>query len=562
MPDKINLSELIGRSSSFDFSISEKMVMDFARLTGDFSSLHVDKTFGRKSFYRRNVVHGMLLVSHIILCDLFNELGGFYLTKISGKFLKAAFPGDILSFSSEIVKIDESQSMLEFKFQVANKKNGNLLCKGKAGISFTGIAQKNISRIDNPNLSMLVSGLKESVKSYEELNEGDKENFSFKIDESHLQNLRSILIDGNKNLETSGDRQIKNFTSFTNLLSANLLSTYVGMIAPGQNATFLDFDINFNQPLLAGALFDMNGEIGMKSDVANAIILDIAISKGNEIFAIGRVTAKVNEPSLPMPTIEEIKKSDHKIDLHDKVVLITGASRGNGEVTAKLFGIYGAKVAVNYFRSKDDAERVVNEINADGGNAFSVQADVRSTEDVKRMISEINEKFGNVEILVNNAVGDYLPINFLESSWDDISEEIDVSVKGAYNCIKEVLPSMIKKKSGKIINLSTVAVENPPPKQTKYVVAKSALNGLTRSLAVDFAAHNIQINLVVPGLVETDLTKYISKAIKDEIIEQTPMKRNASPVEVAKAIIYLASSFSSFTTGQKIMVTGGMPPFL
>ena len=559
MPGKINLSELLGRSSTFDFSISENMAMGFAALTGDFSSLHTDKTFGRKSFYRKNVVHGMLLVSQLIQSDMLNELGNFYFSSISGKFIKPAFPDDNLSILVEILKVDESQSRLELKYQVANKKNDNLLCKGKAGIILSKNLQNKVVEAGDVNPSMLVTELLENTKKYEELNEGDKGNFSFQVNSGHLQKLLAIINTGNKN---SRNIEVKNLNSFVNLLSADLLSTYVGMITPGQNATFLDFDINFKQSVLTNTLLEMNGEIGMKSDVANAIVLDISINNGEDIFAEGRVTAKVNEPSLPMPTLEEIKKSDHKIDLRDKVVLITGASRGNGEVTAKLFGIYGAKVAVNYFKSKSEAERVANEIIKDGGQAFAVQADVSNAEEVRKMFGEIIERFGDVDILVNNAVGDYLPINFLESSWEDISEEIDVSVKGAYNCIKEVLPAMIKKKSGKIINLSTVAVENPPPKQTKYVVAKSALNGLTRSLAVDFASHNIQINLVVPGLVETDLTNYLSKAIVDEIKEQHPMKRNASPVEVAKAIVYLASSFSSFTTGQKIMVTGGMPPFL
>ena len=166
MPGKINLSELLGRSSTFDFSISENMAMGFAALTGDFSSLHTDKTFGRKSFYRKNVVHGMLLVSQLIQSDMLNELGNFYFSSISGKFIKPAFPDDNLSILVEILKVDESQSRLELKYQVANKKNDNLLCKGKAGIILSKNLQNKVVEAGDVNPSMLVTELLENTKKY------------------------------------------------------------------------------------------------------------------------------------------------------------------------------------------------------------------------------------------------------------------------------------------------------------------------------------------------------------------------------------------------------------
>jgi 3-oxoacyl-[acyl-carrier protein] reductase len=121
---------------------------------------------------------------------------------------------------------------------------------------------------------------------------------------------------------------------------------------------------------------------------------------------------------------------------------------------------------------------------------------------------------------------------------------------------------MLARGAGKIINISTVAVDDPPPEQAKYVIAKSALVGLTRSLAIEFAARNIQVNMVVPNFVETDLVAHVQEGFRAKIARETPMGRHASPVDVAQAVLFLASSFSSFTTGQKIMVTGGGAPYL
>ncbi len=263
-----------------------------------------------------------------------------------------------------------------------------------------------------------------------------------------------------------------------------------------------------------------------------------------------------------MPTVRQLKESALDMGIKDKVVLITGASRGLGETTAKLFALSGAKVIVNYFHGKHDAERIVNEIIEEGGEAFEVQADVSDLLQVRRMVQKAVEKYGNVNVLVNNAVKDFKPISFSRLTWEEIQKDIDVVVKGAFNCCKEVIPLMLKQGGGKIINLGTVATDNPPANQIKYVISKSGLVGLTRSLSIEFAAKNIQINTVVPNFVETDLVSHIPDVYRKKIAQDTPMQRNAQPIDVAQAVIFLASSYSSFTTGQKIMVTGGGAPYL
>ena len=258
-----------------------------------------------------------------------------------------------------------------------------------------------------------------------------------------------------------------------------------------------------------------------------------------------------------MPNITELREKALDLQLKNKVVLITGASRGIGETTAKLFSLYGAKVAVNYLNGRDDAERIVKEITGSGGAAIAVCADVSNGEQVRAMVKTICAEFGTIDILVNNAVSNAFESEFMTLSWEEVQKDIDVIVRGAFNCCKEVIPHMIKNGQGKIINVSTVYTDNPPAHQVKYVVAKSGLVGLTRGLAVELASRNIQVNMVVPSVVETDLTAGINKMVLKGMIQNTPMKRLASSVDVARAIVFLASSLNSFTTGQKIMVTGG-----
>jgi len=267
-------------------------------------------------------------------------------------------------------------------------------------------------------------------------------------------------------------------------------------------------------------------------------------------------------PTTPMPTISELKHAALDPGLKDRVVLVTGSSRGLGETIAKLFSIHGSRIVVNYGRNEKHARRVADEIEAAGGKALVIGADVSDANQVSDMITQIVDRWGRIDVLVNNAAGDAAPTEFAKVSWDDVQASIDIVVKGAFNCCKAAVPVMLEHGGGRIINVGTLATDNPAPNQLKYVLAKSALVGLTRSLAVDYAGQNIQVNVVCPSVVETDLIGHIPEAYRAKIAKDTPLQRNATPQDVAQAVVFLASRNSSFTTGQKIMVTGGIPPFL
>lgn len=263
-----------------------------------------------------------------------------------------------------------------------------------------------------------------------------------------------------------------------------------------------------------------------------------------------------------MPSLRQLRAEAMETGLQGKVALVTGASRGLGETVAKLLSLHGCRVAVNYYKSQVHAERVVREIEDAGGEAFAVRANVADDEQTRQMVAATVGRWGRIDVLVNNAIDDAMPVDFAKLSWSDIEKTFDVTIRGAFNCCKAVIPLMLRSGGGKIVNIGTLATDSPAPNQLKYVIAKSALVGLTRSLAVDYAAGNVQVNIVSPGFVETDLIGHIPEAYRARIAQDTPMKRNATPMDVAQAVVFLASRHAGFTTGQKLMVTGGAPPFL
>jgi 3-oxoacyl-[acyl-carrier protein] reductase len=243
--------------------------------------------------------------------------------------------------------------------------------------------------------------------------------------------------------------------------------------------------------------------------------------------------------------------------LQGKVALVTGASRGIGRATAKLFAREGAKVAINYTRAEKEAQSLAEEINKQGGEVLLVKADVSKMDEVKGMVQKTFEKFGRIDVLVNNAgVIIVSPFSELtEEMWDRM---VDVNLKGPYLCSKEVAPIMLNQKKGKIINISSVSglAQRTALGNVAYAAAKAGVIGLTRSLAVNLSPH-INVNAICPGLTETDMATSLPPERNKMVIEETPLKRIGKPEDLAYAVLFLASDESDFITGEVITVSGG-----
>ena len=246
------------------------------------------------------------------------------------------------------------------------------------------------------------------------------------------------------------------------------------------------------------------------------------------------------------------------IDLGNDVALITGASRGIGAEIAKSFGAAGCKVIVNYHQSKELAENIASSINQTRGQAFPYQADVTDAEQVKLMVEDAVSQLGTPTILVNNASSTIINKKIAKPGWAEFISCFEMAVKSAYNCSVAVTPAMRKQKRGKVINIITQYVHNAPPiAMATYITAKYALVGFSKSLAVELAPFGIHVNMISPGLTETDLTNHLPESVIQAAAQTTPLKRNTQTSDVSNAALYLASNLSDHLTGANLPVCGG-----
>ena len=243
--------------------------------------------------------------------------------------------------------------------------------------------------------------------------------------------------------------------------------------------------------------------------------------------------------------------------LLDKVALVTGASRGIGRAIAEQLASAGARVAVVYLSRADAAAEAVDAIQSAGGDAWAVQADVRSAQVVQDVTRQIEEKWGAVDILVNNAgiTRDGLLARMPEDDWHAV---IETHLTGAFHCTQAVLRKMMRRRWGRIINITSVSGLAGNAGQTNYAAAKAGLVGFTRSLAREVGARNITVNAVAPGFVETDMTAGLAEEWKQEALKLTPVGRFGLPEEVASLVVYLASEAAGYVTGQVISIDGGL----
>ena len=243
--------------------------------------------------------------------------------------------------------------------------------------------------------------------------------------------------------------------------------------------------------------------------------------------------------------------------LVEKTALVTGASRGIGRAAALELAKAGAKVAVNFAGNRTAAEEVVSMIEATGGQAMLVQADVGNAADVEAMIKAVVERFGRIDILVNNAgiTRDNLIMRMKEEDWDAV---IHTNLKGIFNCTKAVSKLMMKQRYGRIINMASVVGVMGNAGQANYAAAKAGVIGFTKSMAKELASRNITVNAVAPGYISTDMTANLPEQARLELQSQIPLQRLGNPEDVAAAVLFLVSPGADYITGQTIHVDGGM----
>jgi len=243
--------------------------------------------------------------------------------------------------------------------------------------------------------------------------------------------------------------------------------------------------------------------------------------------------------------------------LQGKTAIVTGASRGIGKAIALELAAHGANVVVNYHKHKDQADEVVRLIESQGGLAFAQRADVTRKEEVKALVEEAETTWpGGLAILVNNAgiTADRTLKNMADADWHRV---IDVNLHGAYNATTACLPVLIGRAFGRIINISSIIAQSGGLGQTNYAASKAALVGFTKSLALETARHNITVNAVCPGFVETEMVQAMPAEVRNKVIEKIPLRRLARAEEVARLVRFLVME-GDYITGQQFNINGGL----
>ena len=242
--------------------------------------------------------------------------------------------------------------------------------------------------------------------------------------------------------------------------------------------------------------------------------------------------------------------------LENKVVIVTGGTRGIGKAIAMKFVQEGAKVVINYHNNEEAARKAAAEAASMGGEVTLIRGSVGNSKDSKQIIEEARKKYGRIDVLVNNAgiTRDGFLMMMNEKNWDDV---ITTNLKGTYLCSKEVIRTMISQKGGKIINMTSLTGVVGQPGQTNYAASKGGIISFTKALAKEVARFGILVNAIAPGFIATDMIKGVPQSVLNENIKAIPLQRTGTPDEVAGVALFLASDMSNYITGQIINVNGG-----
>ncbi len=339
------------------------------------------------------------------------------------------------------------------------------------------------------------------------------------------------------------------------MLLASLFSNLIGMRIPGKHALYLAQDLAFRRPVIAGESVTALIRVTGKNPTTRTILLSTEIRNAADQVAAGGVArVKVRDEEV----VEE--PNETQISVHQqgrKVVLVMGGSGGIGSATARLLGKSGMAVVVHYHQNIDQANRVVHDIVEAGGEAIALSADIRENSSVEKMLEKIINRFGRLDGLINGAMGELYHRPLKDLDWSHFMHHLDFQLKGIFFLCRVAYP-YLKKTEGSVVNiLSQVTWDAPPAMMADYVTAKYALKGFSKALAVEWANEAIRVNTVSPGLLRTELTQHLNERIFKTESNRSPLRRLATPEDVASAIAFLLGDGATFLTGVDLPVTGG-----
>lgn len=389
---------------------------------------------------------------------------------------------------------------------------------------------------------------------YAEINIGDKATLEHKITQADIEKFVDLTGDDNK-LHIDKDYAAR--TQFKKpvvhgMLGASFISTIIGTQLPGDGALWFSQTLEFLLPVRVGDQITVNAEVVKKNDRENVVELNVEIVNQNrQVVTRGQSKVKVIE-QLEAPTTPDAIEAPVA-----RVALVVGATGGIGEATALKLAAQGCDVALHYNGNKSKAEKLAAQIEAMGQRAVVCQADILNDHQIEQMVGAVTRKLGKIDILINCAASSIPPIKAVAMLWSDVLHQLEVNIKANLSLVQCVLPQMIERKWGKIVTVGTVYCDKPNLDLLHYVTAKAALEGFTKSLALELAPKGINVNMVSPSVISTELTADIPEKIKLMTAAQTPLRRLALPNDVAQTIAYLVGDGASFLAGENIRLNGG-----
>lgn len=391
------------------------------------------------------------------------------------------------------------------------------------------------------------------LTKFDSIQVGDHAEISVQLTKEHIDKFIDLTGDDNK---LHHDSSYSKKTPFKKpvahgMLSASFISTIIGTKIPGDGALWFSQNLEFLLPVRENDTITVTAEVIKKFQRDHTIELKTDVFNQNKQKVIsGSAKVKVFEEEKE-ETAEELEKPAAK------VALIIGASGGIGKQTCLQLAQDGFDVIIHYNKDKESALNIKEEVEKLKQKAILVSANIADKNEVHNMAESIMRHYDSITCLVNCTTSKIanIPLNKLE--WEDFQKHIDVSIKGLLHLVQEFTPLLEKSKNGKIINISTQAIETPNTEWLPYITAKSALNGMTKALALELAPKKITVNQVSPGMTNTDLISNIPEKFRILTAAKTPLKRLAETKDIANAIAFLASEKAVFITGETLRVNGG-----
>jgi 3-oxoacyl-[acyl-carrier protein] reductase len=333
------------------------------------------------------------------------------------------------------------------------------------------------------------------------------------------------------------------------MLSASFVSTVIGTLLPGRGALWTGTRLNFVRPAFVGDTLTIRLRVRHRSEATRTLVLDVSIFGRGEVLIDGEATVRMLAPDAADRSPPAVLQG---------TVLITGGGRGLGAEIARRLAAAGHPVVLDFKADAESAQGVVAAIGAAGGRASAVQADVTVPTAVDALVARADSEFGDLYAIVHCAADASALLSVGELSWEAMRRQLETQVHGAFNLVKASLPAMRRHGGGRFVFIGSVAADGTPPShQADYVVAKSALVALARSIAVDHGQDGIAANVVAPGMTNSGISLAMPEKARMVARMQTPMRRLTEPSDVADAVVFLLSPGARQITGQTIRVAGG-----